>query len=75
MDKATKKAVFIDQTRFCACLMDRLHESTREWVEADCPDWAIYGSGLKEDGATKTQIRQDIVRLRRELNKLSRMVG
>lgn len=77
-----KKNEIIEQVEFCVNLTNRLKEavvvheerraSKKEWNDshsyvADC------GSGIVEKGASKTQIMASIVRLRRELNTLSRM--
>lgn len=74
MNNTTKKVLVINQAKFCGTLMDRLHDSVCMWADADCPVWVGYGAGLKEEGATKTQIMQDVMRIRRELNKLAKLV-
>ena len=74
MVDTVKRFVVKDQVGFCSNLMDRLHDSVFLLADNDCPDCISYGAGLTEEGASKTQIKQDIVRLRRELNKLSRLV-
>lgn len=76
-----KKNEIIEQVEFCVNLTNRLKEavvvheghraSKKEWNSHSCiTEW---GSGIVEKGASKTQIMASIVRLRRELNTLSRM--
>lgn len=74
MGKDYKGALVKEQLSFCFLLMKKLHKSTSLWATAGCPDLAFLSLGLKEEGASKTQIKQDIIRMRRELNKLSRLV-
>lgn len=73
MGKESKMFNASNQMRFCYQLADRLSDSVEEWVNAGCPDWAC-GKTLISNGASKTQIKQDIMRLRRELMKLSKVV-
>ena len=76
-----KKNEIIEQVEFCVNLTNRLkeavvvHEDRRASNKNDdCHAWlAEWGSGIAEKGASKTQIMASIVRLRRELNTLSRM--
>lgn len=69
----------IEQMKFCNELEKRLtmavitHENLRNTLNnADHSYLASY-NGIAEQGATKTQIQDAIVRLRRELNVLSSM--
>lgn len=69
----------IEQMKFCNELEKRLtmvvitHENRRNTLnKADHAYLASY-NGIAEQGATKTQIQDAIVRLRRELNVLSAM--
>ena len=69
----------IEQMKFCNELEKRLtmavitHENRRNTLnKADHAYLASY-NGIAERGATKTQIQDAIVRLRRELNVLSAM--
>lgn len=69
----------IEQMKFCNELEKRLtmavitHENRRNTLnKADHGYLASY-NGIAEQGATKTQIQDAIVRLRRELNVLSSM--
>ena len=76
-----KKNKIIDQVEFCVNLTNRLKEAVvvHEDRRASKKGWnshsylADWGSGIVEKGASKTQIMASIVRLRRELNTLSRM--
>lgn len=76
-----KKNEIIEQVEFCVNLTNRLkeavvvHEDRRASKKnGDYHAWlAEWGSGIVEKGASKTQIMASIVRLRRELNTLSRM--
>ena len=76
-----KKNEIVEQINFCSALTEKLksnilaHEEHRLAGEKPCYhcDTAHYGNGLKERGASKTQIQGSIVQLRRELNTLSRM--
>lgn len=72
----------IEQMKFCNELSRRLtdavvlHENRRCTKDrARHAELHDYGNGIKEAGATKTQIQAGIVQLRRELNTLSRMFG
>jgi hypothetical protein len=69
-----------DQMRFCFDLTHKLKEAVtlhemcrRADDRAAHADLSYYQSGIKEAGASKTQIQASIVQLRRELNILSRM--
>ena len=69
----------IEQMKFCNELAKRLtyavitHENRRNTLnKADHAYLASY-NGIAEQGATKSQIQDAIVRLRRELNVLSSM--
>ena len=76
-----KKNDIIEQVEFCVNLTNRLKEAVvvHEDRRASMKEWnghsdvAGWGSGIVEKGASKTQIMASIVRLRRELNTLSRM--
>ena len=76
-----KKNEIIEQVDFCVNLTYRLKEAVvvHEDRRASKKEWdrhsylAERGSGIAEKGASKTQIMASIVRLRRELNTLSRM--
>ena len=76
-----KKNEIIEQVEFCVNLTNRLKEAVvvHEEHRASTKEWnshsyvAKWGSGIVEKGASKTQIMASIVRLRRELNTLSRM--
>lgn len=76
-----KKNEIIEQVEFCVNLTNRLKEAVvvHEDHRASKKEWdshsyvAEWGSGIVEKGASKTQITASIVRLRRELNTLSRM--
>ena len=72
----------IEQMKFCNELSRRLtdavvlHENRRCTKDrARHAELHDYGNGIKEAGATKTQIQAGIVQLRHELNTLSRMFG
>lgn len=69
----------IEQMKFCNELEKRLtmavitHENRRNTLNtAHHGNLASY-NGIAEQGATKTQIQDAVVRLRRELNVLSSM--
>ena len=76
-----KKNEIIEQVEFCVNLTNRLKDAVvvHEDRRASMKEWnshsnvAGWGSGIVEKGASKTQIMASIVRLRRELNTLSRM--
>ena len=76
-----KKNEIIEQVEFCVNLTNRLKEAVvvhedRRASKKGCNSHsylADWGSGIVEKGASKTQIMASIVRLRRELNTLSRM--
>lgn len=75
-----KKSEIIEQVEFCTTLTNRLreavtiHEKTRQEKGEKYHGWlASWGNQITERGASKTQIKTDIMRLRRELNTLSRM--
>ena len=76
-----KKNEIIEQVEFCVNLTNRLKEAVvvHEEHRASKKEWnhhsfiSEYGSGIMEKGASKTQIMASIIRLRRELNTLSRM--
>lgn len=76
-----KKNEIVEQVEFCVNLTNRLKEAVivLEDRRAAKKKWnghsqiAEYGSGIVEKGASKTQVMASIVRLRRELNTLSRM--
>lgn len=74
MKHSVKHILVKDQTGFCCELMLKLSDSVSIWSDAGCPDLCESGKQLKENGATKTQIKNDVVRLRRELSILARMV-
>lgn len=57
-----KEVNVLNQTYFCFTLMDKLERSVIRWAYAGCPDY------------TQTLIKNDIVRLRRELNRLTEEV-
>ena len=69
----------IEQMKFCNQLEEKLtkavllHENRRNTLNKANHTFDLYGSGLKEAGASKTQIMASIVQLRRELNIISRM--
>lgn len=70
----------IEQMKFCNALEQKLthavilHENRRNTLDiAHHSQVAEYGTGIVENGASKTQIMASIVQLRRELNVLSRM--
>ena len=70
----------IEQMKFCNQLEKKLteavvlHENRRNTLNAKYHGYvSVYGSGIVEQGASKTQIMASIVQLRRELNVLSRM--
>lgn len=69
----------IEQMKFCNQLEKKLteavvlHENRRNTLNKAHHAFDLYGSGLKEVGASKTQIMASIVQLRRELNVLSKM--
>lgn len=69
----------IEQMKFCDQLEMRLsnavilHENCRNTLNKSDHRYLASYNGIAERGATKTQIMADIVRLRRELNVLSRM--
>ena len=65
--KSKKEA--IAQAKFCKELMDRLSKSVEE-NSADNEEYYHY-YGIKNH----TQINNDIIRLRRELNTLSKVVS
>lgn len=72
----------IEQMKFCNELSRKLTEAVVLHENRRCTkdraghgDLHEYGNGVKEAGATKTQIQAGIVQLRRELNTLSRMFG
>jgi hypothetical protein len=54
-----------EQVKFCKELMDRLAKAVYENTEEDLSYWGIHNH---------TQISNDIVRLRRELNILNKMM-
>lgn len=54
------------QIKFCKDLMDRLVTLFEESTDGDCSWWAI---------PNHTQISNDIVRLRRELNALNKLMN
>lgn len=72
----------IEQMKFCNELSRKLteavvlHENRRctkdRTRHAELSEW---DSGIKEAGATKTQIQAGVVQLRRELNILNRMLN
>lgn len=71
----------IEQMNFCSTLTSHLsrsvnhHEEYRKKRGAVGHSWlGEYGSGIAENGASKTQIQASIVQLRRELNILSKML-
>lgn len=66
--KSKKEAVA--QAKFCKELMDRLSKSVEENA-ADNEEYYYYYYGMKNH----TQMNNDIIRLRRELNTLSKMVS
>lgn len=76
-----KKNEILEQVDFCVNLTNRLKEAVtvHEDRRASLKEWnnhsnvAGYGSGIVEKGASKAQIMASIIRLRRELNTLSRM--
>ena len=69
----------IEQMEFCKQLTKKLneavviHEKRRVMNNKEHHVFDLYGTGIKESGASKTQIMASIVQLRRELNVLSRM--
>lgn len=72
----------IEQMKFCNELSRKLTEAVTLHENVRCiknrpyhGDLHEYNSGIKEAGATKTQIQAGIVQLRRELNMLSRMLN
>lgn len=76
-----KKNEIVEQVEFCVNLTNRLKEAVvvHEDRRAALKEWnrhafvAGWGSGIVEKGASKAQIMASIIRLRRELNTLSRM--
>jgi hypothetical protein len=72
----------IEQMKFCNELSRKLTEAVVLHENRRCTkdrarhtDLHDYGNGIKEAGATKTQIQAGVVQLRRELNMLSRMLN
>lgn len=69
----------IEQMKFCNELEKRLtmavitHENRRNTLNTSHHGNLAGYNGIAEQGATKTQIQDAIVRLRRELNILSSM--
>ena len=69
----------IEQMKFCNALEKRLtaavitHENRRNTINTPYHGNLASYNGIAESGATKTQIQDAIVRLRRELNILSSM--
>lgn len=69
----------IEQMKFCNELEKRLtmavitHENRRNTCNKVDHAYLAGYNGIAEQGATKTQIQDAIVRLRRELNVLSSM--
>lgn len=69
----------IEQMKFCNELEKRLtmsvitHENRRNTLNRIDHAYLASYNGIAEQGATKTQIQDAIVRLRRELNVLSSM--
>ena len=68
------------QADFCSDLTARLVEAVKEHeaeydrqVHKNHSAVAEWGNGITQAGASKTQIQNDIIRLRRELATLSRM--
>jgi len=75
------KAKIVKQMEFCRMLSDNLAEAVFLHEHCRCIKGTThhsnlheYREGIKEAGATKTQIQASIVQLRRELNALSRML-
>ena len=69
----------IEQMRFCNELEKRLtmavitHENRRNTLNQAHHGYLASYNGIAEQGATKTQIQDAVVRLRRDLNVLSAM--
>ena len=68
------------QADFCNALFARLMEAVKaheteydRQVHKNHSAVAEWGNGITQAGASKTQIQNDIIRLRRELATLSRM--
>ena len=53
------------QTEFCKELMNRIAKSVDDNIEYDSPWWGVRNH---------TQIQNDIIRLRRELNELNKLL-
>lgn len=66
------------QAKFCLMMLERLHKSVairEEELTFNESSHLLVGYDFKAtDGAGKYQIKEDIKRLRRELQKLSQMV-
>lgn len=70
----SKPYVVLDQIKMCDCLYDSLQSTVKHYAEAGCPDWAGYKTP-RFSGQCKTQICNDIKRLRRELLILEKVVS
>lgn len=65
------------QAEFCRTLAEKLAESVairEEALKTNKTVWVGYGVTATQ-GAGNTQIKADITRLRRELQRLSEMIG